>query len=218
MVARRSPLPTTVIDKVKAFLTKTGARRARPFVRKVQIRDGVHATTDTVREMTRLAAKGAHDVLVRLYTVDAIDEMGQRMGRPIQGRDHRGIAIALYYWLQDRGAGDRSGMKFLNDSYRAEVLFDPALVLGAFGSGDCDDFTITLAAMLMSVGVPCFIRTTKVDARRPDLFSHVYLVADLKDGELPLDASVGFSKPGSQPTSTYGYKDWPIPFKIESDY
>lgn len=82
--------------------------------------------------------------------------------------------------------------------------------------GDCDDYSMLLASMLLGAGVatPAFV-TVAADPRDPDSYSHVYVVAYVSrpDGtqvRLPLDASHG-TGPGWECPNKYGKKkEWPI--------
>jgi hypothetical protein len=61
--------------------------------------------------------------------------------------------------------------------------------------GDCDDFSMYVAALLRALGVDCRFVTVAADGRDPDQYSHVYGVAyPVVDGvpvRMPLDASHG---------------------------
>lgn len=183
------------------FRKRTGAKVARPFDRRIAIRGGDFGTSDTIREMCRLAVKGSRDILVRLQALDIIEG--------VPGRDHAQIAKAIFRWMQDGGSGERSGVKFVNDPFRTETVQDPWITLFVTGAGDCNSaHSTTTCALLMSVGVPCFFRTVRVDPDRPHLYSHVYAVADIRGTPLALDTSVGFSSPGSEPEAVFGTRDW----------
>lgn len=219
-MARRSPLPTTVLDKVKAFLTKTGARRARPFSRRVLIRDGVDGTADTIAQMSRQARQGSTDVLVRLWAIELLDRYELRTGQHINGRDHEGIARAFFEELQEGGPGSNL-VRFQNDPDRTERNESPWIQLGTSGKVDCNNQATLMAALLMSVGIPAAFRTVMTDVRRPDQFSHVYTLARVKGRFIPVDTSVPFARFGSEPRATYGVKTWEIemlPAREWSDY
>lgn len=160
--------------------------------------------------MARQAVLGSRDPVIRLLAKELIDG--------IPGRDHGAVARRFFYWLQDGGSGERSGLKFLNDPYRTEQVRAPWWAIFVEGSGDCNSgFATSIAALLMSVGIPCFFRTVAADSSRPRSFSHVYTVALVRGRELPLDASVSFSSPGSEPTEISRKKDWHIHVFDEDD-
>jgi hypothetical protein len=76
--------------------------------------------------------------------------------------------------------------------------------------GDCDDFSMYLAALLKANGIPCAFATVAADSSVPDQFSHVYVVAYPDGQRLPLDASHG-QYPGWETENTYGkYAEWPV--------
>jgi hypothetical protein len=206
--------PLTPVEKVKAFLRgKSGGGRLvqRPFDDRISIRSGEGGTEDTINEMARQAVLGSRDLIVRLMARDILEG--------IPGRDHDAIARRFFYWMQDRGSGERSGVKFVNDPWRTEQVRAPWFSLTVSGDGDCNSsFATSLAALLMSVGVPAFFRTVAADPGRKGDYSHVYTVAVIRGKELSLDASVPFSKPGSEPSVVYKVKNWPISLTIEDDW
>jgi hypothetical protein len=58
--------------------------------------------------------------------------------------------------------------------------------------GDCDCFSMMIAALLTCMGVPWRFATIKCDSRDTKRWSHIYLCVDLSSGaRLPLDASHG---------------------------
>lgn len=211
-------------NKVVDFLRRTGASRARPFDRRVTIGLGDQGTADTIGYMRQLAIDGGRDILVRLHALEILDEYG------VRGRDHRAICEAFFHWAQSkglkerRGAGHgagRVGLKFVNDPVQVERVEEPWITLGVTGSGDCNSVHAeTLAALLLSVGVPCMFRTIAADPRRKNLFSHVYCVALVRGEPLAMDTSVNFSSPGYEVPSykVFKKKDWEIvPGTVEED-
>jgi hypothetical protein len=99
-----------------------------------------------------------------------------------------------------------------------EVLIRPRemakFVAQGKGTGDCDDFTMYLAAILTCYGIPVEFCTVAADGRAPGNYSHVYLVAypkvDGVPGRLALDASHG-DYPGWEVANMFGRrKQWPV--------
>ena len=182
----------------------------RPFDTRIQIPYGEAGTAATIKEMSRQAVLGSRDPLIRLLAYELMEG--------VKGRDHESVAKRFFYWLQDRGSGEKSGLKFINDPYRTEQVRAPWWAIFIEGAGDCNSgFSTSLAALLMAVGIPCFFRTVAADSSRPDSFSHVYTVALVRGREMPLDASVSFSSPGSEPTEITRKKDWRIHVFDEDD-
>ena len=202
----------TKLDQARAHLASLGLGSIgpRPFDTLIQIPYGDAGTAATIRHMGRLAVKGSRDPIVRLMAFEIMEG--------VPGRDHGSVARRFFDYLQDkRTGGEQSGVKFINDAYRTEQVRAPWWTLLLEG-GDCNSgFSTTLAALLMSVGIPCFFRTVAADPTRPDSFSHVYTVAVIRGDELPLDASVQFSTPGSEPAQIFRKQDWNIKVFDEDD-
>ena len=84
--------------------------------------------------------------------------------------------------------------------YIPETLVRPVdmIRMGA-PQGDCDDFSMSLRARLVALGIPAKFVTVAVDPSDPARFSHVYVSADCSSGKcgrnysgrVPLDASHG---------------------------
>lgn len=75
-------------------------------------------------------------------------------------------------------------------------------------TGDCDDFAMYLAALLMTQGIPCKFCTVAASELAPDQYSHVYVVAYPNGERVPMDASHG-EYPGWEVPNKYGkLKEW----------
>lgn len=63
---------------------------------------------------------------------------------------------------------------------------------GCRRAGDCDDYSMYGAALLLALGREPVFRTIAGDPNHPELYSHVYLVSYLPDGtRVPVDISHG---------------------------
>lgn len=86
-------------------------------------------------------------------------------------------------------------MQFIRDPEGVEALHDPVAVAIAIQQGkrpwgDCDDFSMYLAALLKSIGLPATLRAVGFNGRP---FSHVYVVGA---GNTKLDATRDLWNPG----------------------
>lgn len=100
-----------------------------------------------------------------------------------------------------------------------EVIIRPVDMAGyvekGIAVGDCDDFSMYLAAMLEAVGVPSAFVTVAADGQAPEQYSHVYVVAWPRDedGErvrVACDASHG-EYPGWEVPNQFGkLREWPV--------
>jgi hypothetical protein len=86
------------------------------------------------------------------------------------------------------------------------------LIAEGRAAGDCDDFSMYLAAILEAQGIPCSFITVAADGKAPDQYSHVYVRAyptDAPEG-MALDASHG-GYPGWEVPNVYGkWREWPV--------
>ena len=86
-------------------------------------------------------------------------------------------------------------MRFVRDPEGVEALHDPVTVAmaihqGKMPWGDCDDFSMYLAALLKSVGLPATFRAVGFNGRA---LSHVYVVGP---GNTKLDPTRDLWNPG----------------------
>lgn len=97
-----------------------------------------------------------------------------------------------------------------------EVLIRPADMATMCGSGrcqrqgDCDDYSMYAAALLMNLGVDVSFVTLAADGVNPAAYSHVYLAAYRDGVRVPLDVSHGM-QPGWEAPNQYGKRmEWPV--------
>lgn len=92
-----------------------------------------------------------------------------------------------------------------------EALIRPADLLAQrpVAQGDCDDFSMLVAAMLLAQGIPCSYVTVAADPRDPGQFSHVYVASYRNGKRVPIDASHG-EYPGWEARSPYRRTEWPV--------
>jgi len=92
-------------------------------------------------------------------------------------------AKALFKWTRDN-------IRYTLDPHGVE-LFQSADRSAQVGIGDCDDQSIVLSSLLMSVGIP--VRLRVIGLKGQDKFQHIYVLAGLPPHRptkwLPLDAS-----------------------------
>ena len=152
-------------------------------VRTQALREGDAGVVQTVALMGKLVPgrEGALHPALRQLAIEIV--------RGTPARDDYAQACAVFHYVKQhiefRGEYD-------------EWLQTP-LVTAQLGAGDCDDQSMLVAALLMSLG----IRSTFITvATGPDRqFSHVYSAAFIRDKNnwLPLDTTVDRSFPGWQP-------------------
>lgn len=123
---------------------------------------GSAGTTETVSLMQQLAVTGSRDRLVQTTARGIIQQSG--------ATNVRDAVLALFHWVRDR-------VLFAADPIGLERIQAPWVTL-ARRSGDCDDKSTLLAAMIRAAGlrVPLSFRVIATDRRAPLQFSHVYVI------------------------------------------
>jgi transglutaminase-like putative cysteine protease len=82
----------------------------------------------------------------------------------VDGKDFDGQVRAVQQWVMHN-------IRYLRDHVSAETLIDPVLLLQT-KAGDCDDHSMLVAALLMSIGFVC--RFQAIGSTDPNNFEHVY--------------------------------------------
>lgn len=137
------------------------------------------STAATIVIMRRLAHQYARDPSVAAVTAEALS------GGAYTQRD---IACAIFHWI-------RSNVAFVEDETlmyaqlgvapqhldKELLIVPPVLLAMPQPMGDCDDFSLLTASMLMNAGVRAFFVTVAADPTDPRKFSHIYVCAQLAD-------------------------------------
>lgn len=142
-------------------------------VSKRRIATGNAGSRETLASMARLSSDGAHDPHVVRAAQNAV--------RHVPEGDHLGAFSAL---LQDV----RRRMRYTHDPLNAEVVKAPRFVVDqsdihGVEPMDCDDASTLLAAMLGAIGYRSEFVTVASDGSRPGVWSHVYVVGVLPNGQ-----------------------------------
>lgn len=160
-----------------------------------EIPDGTAGTYATVREIVKLIRAGTLNERVRLAAIEAI--------RRCPWKNKLCEVGAIFDWL-------RANIRFTYDPEGAELLQDVDAIL-LHRSADCDDFVILGGAMLRSVGIPVRLVIIASDPSAPDLFSHIYLQAEVAPGRwIGFDPSVIDSRVGWEPPRFYRKEIIPV--------
>lgn len=150
-----------------------------PKIRLGYIPKGYLGTRRTLQHVKALILAGAKDFYVRQKAIDIL------FLYRVKPKDYLGEIKALFAWVQRH-------IRYTKDPYRVEMLHSARRLL-SLRAGDCDDMTIVLGSMLESIGHPVRLVLTGPDARRPQLFSHIYLEANCKGRWIPLDATMPYT-------------------------
>ena len=139
---------------------------------------GYPGTLKTLDHIQALVRQGAKDFYVRQKAIDIL------LQSRVHPKDYLGEIKALFKWVQQN-------IRYTRDPYRVEALHSARRML-ALRAGDCDDMTILLAAMLESIGHPTRLIIIGPTQFQPNLFSHIYLEANLRGRWISLDATMPF--------------------------
>lgn len=162
---------------------------------------GYSGTSGTVEKMHRLAEQGKLD--------PTIQKIANWIRLGIKG-DHfgssRAVADAIFHWVRRNGIFQRdpfqiekiehplASMRPVVEARQAGKYDGPAVF-----QGDCDQFAIWVASLGGVLGFQYAFETAKVDASRPDEFSHIWAALLVGNEWVPLDASTPGARPGWRP-------------------
>ncbi len=149
-----------------------------PRVERLRIPSGFAGTRQTAAHVARLIREGASDFYVRQKAIDIL------LSRGVTPKDYVGEIDALFRWVQ-------RNVRYTKDPFQVELLHAARRML-ELRAGDCDDMTILLGSLVKSIGHPVRLVLTGPDARKRDLYSHIYLEAQHQGDWIPLDATMPF--------------------------
>jgi transglutaminase-like putative cysteine protease len=151
------------------------------------------STADTIAEMKKIVRESLNSPQITSACLRACAKLGEKP-------NDKEIICAIFYWIKRniRFASDPElNSKFFKhsiDPNNVELLVLPESLVSIPGaSGDCDDFAMLAAVMLLKMGIPCRFVTVAADPNFPEHFSHVYNEAFLIDEWewMPFDCSYG---------------------------
>jgi hypothetical protein len=136
---------------------------------------------------------------------------------PKHGAFLRGLAIKItldagcktkQYMCEAKALADwvRDNVKWIRDTRGFETLQYPYRTLG-FGAGDCDDLSILLASLSISIGIPTQFRAIAANPMRKDQYSHVYVIMD------PTQSGKWISADPTVKTANFGWES-PLKYKV----
>ena len=168
----------------------------------------VAGTVDVMRDRAREDAQGegfkvrAKEIAGAGCQLDRVGNLYEHVQRSIRFSRDEPIAQAL-----------NSGGEIDPDDV-VEVIIRPvdmaAYIDKGIAVGDCDDFSMYLAALLLANGIGCGFVTVAADERAPGQYSHVYVVAYPDGVRVACDASHG-EYPGWEVPNAFGkIREWGV--------
>lgn len=160
---------------------------------------------------------GSTIALMQRYAVEDSISEGVRRALDLACRLYgcTGTVDAIHRWV-------RSSCRFVHDDISSswlqqfdqrpivEILLRPVEMLH-FRRGDCDDFSMLAASMLLAAGVDCNFVTVAAEPAMPNDYSHVYVAAyPAVGGRIAVDASHG-PRVGWEVENRFGKRaEWPV--------
>ena len=166
-----------------------------PSANETKLPHGKWGNIRTVQVMKRVAHERKGHPLVRRLALAIIQERG------INSHQYLSEARAIGEYVQSR-------MRYVKDPVGIEQLHDPLTMIEqisrGIGAGDCDDMSLLIATLLLSIGIRPYFRCVRYRTRWGH-YNHIYVVVyeknlpQKKDSRLVLDAII---------------KDKPIGFEV----
>lgn len=152
-------------------------------------RDSDVSTAATIRQMIVESCWAANRPLINQLVHNLV--VGMNKKHPTE----KELVSAIYWWVKNHVsfAEDEPVVGTLGfvDTNR-ELLINPeVLVSMPQPTGDCDDYSMLIAAMCKCARIPVWFVTIAVDPAEPFRFSHVYCCVEVDGVKVPLDASHG---------------------------
>lgn len=147
--------------------------------------------------MRRLVDQAQGDPQFVRFAIDLV--------RNVAAYDEYGEVKALFSWVQ-------SNIRYTKDPVAKEKLYPPSELL-KIRAGDCDDISMLLAALALSLGYPTHLVTVGVDPVQPNEFSHVYVEVEVPAGSgqwVALDAARPGSAFGREPEMWTRKRNWSL--------
>ena len=85
---------------------------------------------------------------------------------------------------------------------------DMSVLIGGSPQGDCDDFSMYTASLLINLGIPTSFVTVAADPASDD-FSHIYVAAYPGGKRVAMDTSHG-ANPGWETQKSKRTREWPV--------
>ena len=166
------------------------------------------STAQTILRMSHLARSQAFSAPIN----EAVNAATASLP---DGASDRAIAEAIFWWVKANVKFEEDEQVMFEhlgvpaDELDKELLISPvALLQMPQPTGDCDDFSMLMAAMLLNMRMKVWFVTIACDEEIPGKFSHVFVATvDEYGRKIYLDASHG-PFPGWRRKQVYREKEW----------
>jgi transglutaminase-like putative cysteine protease len=144
------------------------------------IGSGEQGVIDTLKIMRREIIKGKQSPLIRQFTANLVNGLRQK--------DYIGEVRKIHEFVRDN-------IRYVKDIDGVETVHGAEFILKN-RYGDCDDKSILVASMLLSIGHPCAIVACGFIEK---MFSHVYVITKIGEKWVPVETTEQVAL-GWQPT------------------
>lgn len=137
--------------------------------------------------IVNLVKQGRSDPHIKAVATEVILQSGVRFG------DDIGELRAVYEFVQGR-------VRYIRDPYGKDVYQSAEDTLEKYKTGDCEDLTILIASMVLSIGYPVAIKLASIGG---EIWDHIYPLAGIPP-EIPskwvaMDATIVNGRLGLEP-------------------
>jgi transglutaminase-like putative cysteine protease len=144
----------------------------------------VRSLDQRVKYIQKLTREGRDDPRIRALAVKIVS---QKCGKKhcISEKDYVSEVRAIFNYM-------RKNVRYVRDAVKRDT-FQSATRTLEFGGGDCDDYSITMGALLESIGYPIKLRV--IQTTDADDWNHIYIIVGIPPGDpnqkwMSLDASL----------------------------
>ena len=131
--------------------------------------DGEKGSLDTVTLMKKIAREESQKIFVRDFAIAILNLF------KTESHNHLDEAIAIATYIQKK-------VRYVKDIDNVEMLTQPsifikALIEGKNVYGDCDDMSLLLATLLLSIGIKPMFKIVRWREEEGN-FNHIYVVVE----------------------------------------
>lgn len=132
----------------------------------VQIADGKKGNVQTIKVMKDVARQRAGHPIIRQKALDILGSC------QIPSQDHLSEAICIGNYVKEH-------VRYVRDPDNIELLTDPLTMIDQISrgvsQGDCDDMSLLIATLLLSIGCQPYFRAVRYKENSGH-FNHIYVV------------------------------------------
>lgn len=137
-----------------------------PQVSSTKVGNGIQGNMDTVEIMKRVARERSRHPLVRELALKILQVAD------VPSQDYRSEALAIGDYVKKK-------VRYVRDIEGVETLHDPLTMIDQLrrgeAQGDCDDMSLLIAALLLSIGHQPYFKIVRYHPQAPG-FQHIYVV------------------------------------------